>query len=89
MRMIAYQSTRHVGRHRGMLPVVLACPHDGGLHCRCRSAPEADCLHAAISPSLAIFGPRRSRLALRNGCWSCAAKRPTSSSPNSIASTST
>ena len=28
--MIAYGSTRHVGRHRGTLPVVLACPHDGG-----------------------------------------------------------
>ena len=30
MWLIAYRSTRHVGRHRGTLPVVLACPHDGG-----------------------------------------------------------
>jgi N-formylglutamate amidohydrolase len=30
MWMIAYRSARHVGRHRGTLPVVLACPHDGG-----------------------------------------------------------
>jgi len=30
MWVIAYRSTRHVGRHRGTLPVVLACPHDGG-----------------------------------------------------------
>lgn len=30
MWVIAYRSARHVGRHRGTLPVVLACPHDGG-----------------------------------------------------------
>src|SRR6185369_166522 len=30
MWMIDYGSTRHVGRHRGTLPVVLACPHGGG-----------------------------------------------------------
>jgi N-formylglutamate amidohydrolase len=30
MWMIAYRSARHIGRHRGTLPVVLACPHDGG-----------------------------------------------------------
>ena len=28
--MITYKSTRLVGRHRGTLPVVLSCPHDGG-----------------------------------------------------------
>jgi N-formylglutamate amidohydrolase len=30
MPMITYESVRLVGRHRGTLPVVLACPHDGG-----------------------------------------------------------
>jgi N-formylglutamate amidohydrolase len=30
MWVIDYGSTRHVGRHRGTLPVVLACPHGGG-----------------------------------------------------------
>jgi len=30
MRVIAYRSARHVGRHRGTLPVALVCPHDGG-----------------------------------------------------------
>lgn len=30
MWVIAYRSARHIGRHRGTLPVVLACPHDGG-----------------------------------------------------------
>ncbi len=30
MWVIDYGSARHVGRHRGTLPVVLACPHGGG-----------------------------------------------------------
>jgi N-formylglutamate amidohydrolase len=30
MWVIDYGNTRHVGRHRGTLPVILACPHGGG-----------------------------------------------------------
>jgi N-formylglutamate amidohydrolase len=65
MRMIAYRSARHIGRHRGTLPVVLACPHDGdaalpvpertggGLPPRCHFTKSRDFQATAITTGVA------------------------------------
>ena len=63
--MIAYESTRHVGRHRGTLPVVLACPHGGeavlpvpertgkGLPARCHFTKSRDRQTVTIATGIA------------------------------------
>jgi N-formylglutamate amidohydrolase len=65
MWMIAYETTRLVSRHRGNLPVVLACPHDGtasppvpertgsGLPARCHFTKSRDLRSRAITTGVA------------------------------------
>lgn len=65
MWMITYETTRLVSRHRGTLPVVLACPHDGGasppvsertgsgLPARCHFTKSRDLRSRAITTGLA------------------------------------
>src|SRR5262245_25668511 len=50
MRLVTYSKSNHVSRHRGTLPILLTCPHDGDDHpANVRERTDANTPHDCTS----------------------------------------